>query len=80
MIFGLPKTALIDGKEHPFRYDFRVILEIIMMLGDPDLSDSDKAEALIEMFYLYPEEITDYKDVMMSTAISVGVLPSMSIM
>ena len=62
MTFGLPKTALIDGKEYPIRYDYRVILEIITMLGDPDLSDNDKAEALIEMFYLNPEEITDYKE------------------
>ena len=62
MTFGLPKSALIDGVEHPFRYDYRVILEIIVMLGDPDLSDSDKAEALLEMFYLYPDEIRDVKE------------------
>ena len=62
MIFGLPKTALIDGKEHPIRYDYRVILEIIVMLNDPDLSDEDKAEALIEIFYVHPEEITDYRE------------------
>lgn len=62
MIFGLQKTALIDGKEYPFRYDFRVILEIIIMLSDPDLSDSDKVEALLQMFYLNPEDITDYKE------------------
>ena len=62
MNFGLPKAAEIDGKEFPFRYDYRVVLEIILMLGDPDLTDADKAEALLQMFYLHPEEITDYKE------------------
>ena len=62
MIFGLPKAAEINGEEHPFRYDYRVILEIILMLGDPDLTDADKAEALLEMFYLHPENITDYRE------------------
>ena len=33
------------------RTDFRVILEIFVMLGDPELSDADKTEALLRMFY-----------------------------
>ena len=34
------------------RTDFRVILEILVMLRDADLSDGDKAEALLRMFYV----------------------------
>lgn len=62
MIFGLPKSVDIDGEEHPIRYDYRVILEIILMLNDPDLTDADKAEAMMAMFYLHPEKISDYKE------------------
>ncbi len=62
MIFGLQKSAMIDGKEQPFRYDYRVILEIILMLNDTDLTDADKTEAIMTMFYLHPEEITDYRE------------------
>ena len=36
------------------RTDFRVILEIFVMLSDPELSDADKTEALLRMFYPDP--------------------------
>ncbi len=36
---------------YPVRSDFRVILEIFVMLDDPDLTDADKTEALLRMFY-----------------------------
>ena len=62
MNLTLPKALEVDGKLQPIRYDFRVILEIIEMLNDADLSDADKAEALLQMFYLNPEEITDLQD------------------
>lgn len=41
----------VRGQEYRIRYDFRVILEIIVMLNDPELSDSDKAEAVMDMFF-----------------------------
>ena len=49
--FGLPSTVTVSGNEYPVRTDFRVILEIFVMLEDPELSDSDKTEALLRMFY-----------------------------
>ena len=49
--FGLPTTVTVSGTEYPVRTDFRVILEIFVMLEDPNLSDSDKTEALLRMFY-----------------------------
>ena len=36
---------------YPVRTDFRVILEIFVMLDDPDFTDADKTEALLRMFY-----------------------------
>lgn len=61
MIYELPKTAEIDGEAYAIRYDFRVILEIITMLQDTDLSGEEKTECLLTMFYLEPESIRDYE-------------------
>ena len=51
MFFHLPTSVTVSGCEYPVRTDFRVILEIFVMLDDPNLSDADKTEALIRMFY-----------------------------
>lgn len=61
MDFSLPKTVLIDGEQKAIRYDFRVILEIIAMLSDAGLTGADKTEALLDMFYIEPDEIRDVK-------------------
>ena len=60
-MFSLPTTVIVSGRSYPVRTDFRVILEIFVMLEDPDLSDSDKTEALLRMFYedRPPAEETD---------------------
>ena len=52
MIFSLPDSVTVSGCEYPVRTDFRTILEIFVMLDDPDLSDADKMEALLRMFYV----------------------------
>ena len=52
MMFSLPDTVSINECEYRVRTDFRVILEIFVMLDDPDLTDADKTEALIRMFYM----------------------------
>ena len=62
MNYYLPKTVTVGGEILQIRYDFRVILEILEMLNDPDLEAADKAEALIDMFYVNPEEITNAKE------------------
>ena len=51
-MFDLPSTVTISGIEYPVRTDFRTILEIFVMLDDPDLTDADKTEALLRMFYV----------------------------
>ena len=50
-MFSLPTTVTVAGREVPVRTDFRVVLEIFVMLADPSLSDTDKTEALLRMFY-----------------------------
>ena len=50
-MFSLPESVTISNRVYPVRTDFRVILEIFVMLADPTLSDTDKTEALLRMFY-----------------------------
>ena len=51
-MFDLPTSVTVSGCEYPIRTDFRVILEIFVMLDDPDLTDADKTEALLRIFYV----------------------------
>ena len=62
MNYTLPKTVTVGGEDLSIRYDFRVILEIIQMLNDPDLDQEDKAEALLAMFFVDPDAVTDPKE------------------
>ena len=52
MTFDLPKSVEVGENTYQIRTDFRVILEIFVMLDDPDLTDADKTEALLQMFYV----------------------------
>ena len=61
MNLSLPKSVEFDNETYEIRYDFRVILEIIVMLNDPELNNDEKAKALLTMFYLEPETIDDRK-------------------
>ena len=59
MQYDLPTSVSFGEETHEIRTDFRVILDIITMLSDSELTNDDKAEALLEMFYVAPEEIFD---------------------
>lgn len=51
-MYDLPKSVEIDGKKYKIRTDFRVILEIIEMLNDPELTDIEKSTLVLTMFYI----------------------------
>ena len=51
-MFELQDAVTIDGRSYRIRTDFRVILEIFVMLQDPELDDGDRTEALMRMFYV----------------------------
>ena len=57
MNWGLPTSVEIGGESYEIRTDFRVILDIFVMLSDPDLSGTDRAEGILAMFYVAPESI-----------------------
>lgn len=57
MNWGLPTSVEIGGESYEIRTDFRVILDIFEMLSDPELNGADRAEGILEMFYVAPESI-----------------------
>ncbi len=59
MNYGLPTTVDIGGKEIPVRTDFRVILDILACVNDPELNDGEKAAGALEIFYPSLEGVTD---------------------
>ena len=54
MIYELPTTVDIGGITYEIRTDFRAVLDILVALTDPELSDSDKAETILDIFYFHP--------------------------
>ena len=61
MKYGLPKSVEIDGQEFAIRYDYRVILDIFEAMNDPELSDQERAFAMLQVFYVDFELLTNYE-------------------
>lgn len=63
MKWELPKTVEIDGKEHKIRNecDYRVILDVISALNDEELSEEERAQCSLFIFYEDLSEITDFQ-------------------
>ena len=51
MRYDLPTTAEVNGTEYQIRTDFRDILTIIEALSDAELSEQEKAETMLDIFY-----------------------------
>lgn len=52
MIYNLPTTITVDGKEYNIRNkgDFRVVLDVISCLNDDKLTNNEKAEIALSLF------------------------------
>ncbi|MBO5837282.1 MAG: hypothetical protein J6Q92_05250 [Oscillospiraceae bacterium] len=59
MAYDLPTSLTIGGVEHPIRYNWRAILDILFACADPDLNDECKALCLLQIFYPEWEKIPD---------------------
>lgn len=62
MGYGLPKSVEIAGEEFSCRYDYRVIMDIFEVLNDIELSDDERALAVLEIFYPDFPELPDYNE------------------
>lgn len=59
MNYSLPKYLTVGGAEYDIRYDFRVTLDIIEALEDPELSSQEKAFVSVKIFYPDYERIPE---------------------
>lgn len=64
MIYDLPTSLEIGGKEYEIRSDYRAALDICVALSDPDLEDGEKAIVALTILYPAFEDMpsTDYKE------------------
>lgn len=51
MEYTLPKTVFVGGREYSIRSDYRAILDICEVLTDPELSNEEKADVMLYIFY-----------------------------
>lgn len=49
--YDLPKSIEIEGINYEIRSDFRVVLDIFCALNDPDLSDRERGEVVLDILY-----------------------------
>lgn len=63
MIWDLPIFVEVNGKKHPIRNkcDYRVILDIICALNDDDLTDEEKVQCALFIFYEDVSQIEDFE-------------------
>lgn len=57
MIYFLPTSQTLGGKEYEIRSDFRAVLDICTALNDPELSPAEQAEVALTIFYPNAQEI-----------------------
>ena len=62
MMYELPTSLEVDGIDYPIRSDYRAALDICVALADPELSDQDKAVALLTILYEDYDQIVSYEE------------------
>lgn len=57
-VYDLPTSTLVNGTEYEFRSDYRAVLDVLMVMGDPDLSDAERGALSMEIFYpAFPDDM-----------------------
>ena len=64
VIYSLPTSVEVNGTEYAIQSDYRAVLDILTALSDADLSDQDKAETALNIFYPDFEKMpaSDYQE------------------
>ena len=52
-IYELPTTLNVAGTDYPIRTDFRVIIDILIAMSDPEMEDWERQEVMFQI--IYPE-------------------------
>ncbi len=63
MIWDLPVSVEINGKNHPIRNkcDYRVVLDVICALNDNELTEKEKIKCALFIFYEDVSKIDDFE-------------------
>lgn len=60
MIYDLPTALAVGGVKHEIRSDYRAVLDILAALSDCELSDAEKLNILLTIFYIErPDDVED---------------------
>lgn len=50
-VYDLPTSTLVNETEYEIRSDYRAVLDVMMALGDAELSDRERGAIAMEIFY-----------------------------
>lgn len=50
-VYGLPKSLSIAGQDYAIESDYRVIIDILIAMSDPDLNIYEKQEVMFRIMY-----------------------------
>ena len=60
LIYALPTSAEVNGKTYQIESDYRAVLDILTALSDKDLTEEERAIAVLDIFY------PDFNDIPLS--------------
>lgn len=68
--WDLPESATINGREFPIRSDYRAALDVLSILGDPDIDDEERGALAFMVLYpdledMGPEDMEPARDFLM---------------
>lgn len=56
-IYELPTTLNVAGTDYPIRTDFRVIIDILIAMSDPEMEDWERQGVMFQIIYPEHESI-----------------------
>lgn len=55
----LPHSIELNGEQYDIRTDFRVILDILQAMADPELTEQEKNVVMLQILYYEPDDIPE---------------------
>lgn len=57
--YRLQRSVPLGGRDYAIRTDYSVAMDLFEALRDPELTEQERAEAVLTMFYMEPETIPE---------------------